>query len=376
MGEVKVGDAVTGRDGLATTVTGVYPQGSKTIVRIDFSDGVSVECCDEHLWTVSTDHAKSWITMSTSRILDSFSPCAAPDSLLEIPLVSPVEFTPQPPPLVDPYLFGLVIGALSAHWNATDFPASEMLPLPLQKWSDFEFYQSTLPKGTLLPPTSLALSNFTHQLCAGFRWSDLKTILSLASCSSLSNKTTSREISIPPAFLRSSIPSRLALLRGLCDSSARCNDSDGFHKLHLWSSSQSFSEGIVELVQSLGGTVSRIIATTAMKTETSELLDLRLAVNPFSLPRKVNWFAKLSSELRPQRFIISVTRLREDQCVCISVSAKDRLYVTDHFVVTHNTIQAIAATSMYQPEWPVLVFTPSSARYHWKVTLLPPPPLL
>ena len=360
MGDIKVGDTVTSRDGSATTVTGVYPQGFKNIVRVNFSDGVCVECCSEHLWSVSTDRAQSWTTMPTSQISHFFAKFPTTLNSFEIPLVSPVEFSPLTTPLVDPYLFGLVLGALTAYQNSSEFDESDILPLALENWSDFKFYESVLPKGILLPPSSLSLPNLNHQLCTGFHWRDLKSILSLA-CSS--SKTTPRELSIPLSFLRASIPSRLALLRGFCDSSAHCDRSNCVSKLHICSPSPSFSVSMVELIQSLGGTASRIFDLRPGK----ELLDLRLPLNPFSLPRKVRLFEKLSSELRPQRFISSVTMLREDPCVCISVSAKDCLYITDHFVVTHNTIQAIAATAMYQPEWPVLVFTPSSARYHWKV---------
>lgn len=361
MGDIKVGDTVTSRDGCATTVTGVYPQGFKKIVRVNFSDGVHVECCSEHLWSVSTDRAQSWTTMSTSQISHFSSKFPATLNSLEIPLVSPVEFSPLTTPLVDPYLFGLVLGALTAYQNSSEFVEYDILPLTLENWSDFKFYESVLPNGILLPPSSLSSPNFNHQLCTGFRWRDLKSILSLADSSS---NTTFYKLSIPLPFLRASIPSRLALLRGFCDSTAHCDWSNGVPKLHICSPSPSFSVSIVELVQSLGGTASRISDLSLGQTE---LLDFRLALNPFSLPRKARLFEKLSSELRPQRYISSVTSLREDQCLCISVSAKDCLYITDYFVVTHNTIQAIAATAMYQPEWPVLVFTPSSARYHWKV---------
>jgi hypothetical protein len=49
MGDLRVGDAVIAGDGTATTVTGVYPQGTKEIVRVRFSDESSTECCEEHL---------------------------------------------------------------------------------------------------------------------------------------------------------------------------------------------------------------------------------------------------------------------------------------------------------------------------------------
>lgn len=35
-----------------------------------------------------------------------------------------------------------------------------------------------------------------------------------------------------------------------------------------------------------------------------------------------------------------------------------------------KTIQAIAAATVYIQEWPLLILTPSSARFHWEAELL------
>ena len=51
MKDIKVGDKVFGEDGNLYNVTGVYPQGKKDIYEVEFQDGTSTRCCDEHLWT-------------------------------------------------------------------------------------------------------------------------------------------------------------------------------------------------------------------------------------------------------------------------------------------------------------------------------------
>jgi len=50
MGDVRVGDVITAKDGSPTTVTEVYPQGKVQLYKVEFADGRSVECCAEHLW--------------------------------------------------------------------------------------------------------------------------------------------------------------------------------------------------------------------------------------------------------------------------------------------------------------------------------------
>src|SRR5689334_15108352 len=54
MGEIKVGDLVTGSDGKPTEVLGVFPQGKKNVYRLTMTDGATAVACDEHLWQVQT----------------------------------------------------------------------------------------------------------------------------------------------------------------------------------------------------------------------------------------------------------------------------------------------------------------------------------
>ena len=51
---IKVGDFVIGGDGKPTRVLGVHPQGERDCVSMVFSDGTSVVCDLDHLWTVQT----------------------------------------------------------------------------------------------------------------------------------------------------------------------------------------------------------------------------------------------------------------------------------------------------------------------------------
>src|SRR3712207_494863 len=54
IGSLRVGDLVTGSDGLPTPVIGVYPQGRRPVYRVTAQDGASTLCCEEHLWFVRT----------------------------------------------------------------------------------------------------------------------------------------------------------------------------------------------------------------------------------------------------------------------------------------------------------------------------------
>jgi len=58
---------------------------------------------------------------------------------------------------------------------------------------------------------------------------------------------------------------------------------------------------------------------------------------PFRLARKREIYLEAGGG-RPMRFIDSIDPAGEADTLCISVAAPDSLYVTDDFLVTHNTL--------------------------------------
>lgn len=108
MGDIRVGDEVLGSSGRPALVTGVYPQGELDIFRVMFSDGISVECCDEHLWAVSTAE------MRASGLPDRVLPLSIIRRGLKddegrpahyVPVIRPVELAERALP-EDPYSLG------------------------------------------------------------------------------------------------------------------------------------------------------------------------------------------------------------------------------------------------------------------------------
>lgn len=61
MGDIKVGDYVISEKGEKTKVTHIHPQGKKDIYKVNFSDGTSSRCCDDHLWKFIDSKEKSRI---------------------------------------------------------------------------------------------------------------------------------------------------------------------------------------------------------------------------------------------------------------------------------------------------------------------------
>ena len=68
-------------------------------------------------------------------------------------------------------------------------------------------------------------------------------------------------------------------------------------------------------------------------------MDIRLpsGIKPFRLARKHERYRR-DGGARPMRFVNAIEPLGEEETVCIQVAAADSLYITDDFLVTHNTL--------------------------------------
>lgn len=108
MGQMQVGDRVVAWDGTITSVTGVFPQGLRTVYRVTTSDGRVVTCGAQHLWQVwhtPTDGQARWGTVTT---LELQRLCQSSDHEVSIPLITPEGRCEQNLP-VDPYQMGTLL---------------------------------------------------------------------------------------------------------------------------------------------------------------------------------------------------------------------------------------------------------------------------
>jgi phosphate starvation-inducible PhoH-like protein len=71
----------------------------------------------------------------------------------------------------------------------------------------------------------------------------------------------------------------------------------------------------------------------------SFVVDIRLpsGIEPFRLERKRARYRRHAGG-RPMRFVEAIEPAGEAETVCIAVGANDSLYVTDDFLLTHNTL--------------------------------------
>jgi phosphate starvation-inducible PhoH-like protein len=157
---------------------------------------------------------------------------------------------------------------------------------------------------------------------------------------------------IPPDYLLNSSQVRIAVLQGLMDSEGGSVQQAGrICQVQYTTCSDKLRDDVVWLVRSLGGVV--YVRTRPAEgrpaglgkgravhhRSDSYILDIRLpsGIAPFRLARKKAAY-DVNRGGRPTSFIDSIEPAGEAECVCIAVGAMDSLYVTEDFLVTHNTL--------------------------------------
>lgn len=358
MGDIQVGQKIIGRNGRETTVTGVFPQGVKSVYEVRFTDGVSVRCCDEHLWAVNTPTRKYRDQPHQVKSLhDIRTSLAYNNGNLRhyVPQTLPVQFSGRLP--VNGYLLGYLLanGNLTSHTPRLSIPDTEtvdrlqrMLPagMSLKYTSGIDFYLSQDDRLPVL---------------------DSNTVTAVLRQVGLMGGKAEAKF-LPESWLYVSIDDRLDLLQGLLDGDGSVCDNH----VEFSSASKSLAEAVILLVQSLGGTATLNVKDEVFYTYNGEILQglpsyrvcVRLpnGISPFRLSRKAACFCGWL-KYPPIRGIKEVVFVGEEECQCISVDAADHLYLTDGFVVTHNTVQALRALSTSDG---ALVVCPSAVKYNWK----------
>jgi phosphate starvation-inducible protein PhoH and related proteins len=345
IGELQVGDLVIGSNGEPTPVLGVYPQGERDVYRVTAQDGASVLCCGEHLWTVRTAadkrRNKPWRVLETQEMIGNLR--AAKARRYELPLLTAPVCYPEREVPMDAYALGLLLGDGCVTGSTT----------PSYATADPE----------LVEALERAVPGVTVRHRGGVDYT-LNRIKQPGDVMTLANPVTAamRELGmlgnrsaskfVPDAYLYNTPEIRLAMLQGLLDSDGGpVTQKDRTCRIQFSTTSILLRDDVIELVRSLGG-----IAYTRRRAaegrapglangrevhhrRDAHVVDIRLpeGIEPFRLTRKRDAYHAAGGG-RPMRFIDSIEREGRDQTVCIQVAAADSLYVTEDYLLTHNTL--------------------------------------
>lgn len=347
MGDLQVGDLVVGSDGKPTEVLGVFPQGERMVYRVTMTDGASALACAEHLWAVRTAsdkrRNKPLRILQTQEMMHNLH--CFHQYRYELPLLSaPVDWPFRQTPL-EPYSLGLLLGdgcitgKTSPSFCTADAELVSSLEFTLAGLR-FSFRRKSTVDYTITNPAAKNSGGVVRNpLTQALRELNLLG-------------TYSATKFIPEIYLYNSTEVRLAILQGLLDTDGGPVIQVGRTcRIQYVTTSERLKDNVLFLVRSLGGVAYWRRRKAEGRTpgfangraigyrNDAFVMDIRLpkSLEPFRLKRKADVYREHGGG-RPIRFIKNIEPVGEMETQCISVAAPDSLYVTDDFILTHNTL--------------------------------------
>lgn len=356
--DVVVGDQVSNPDGSVARVIQVHELGVKPIYRVECIDGAATFVTDDHRWLVSVvgtalkaerrfwepdtdgwsdEVTKGFLctTLDLKRYVDAAAATVGDGEKTRwplIPLTSPVEYTVTSRNAaarwpIHPYLLGVLLGdgSLSTKGRPTWSKPDDFIA---ERVESFGYRVRTGPDGE-----------------ARFIVDDGETKAALVHLGL--DGARSWEKRIPDAYKVMPVASRWELARGLFDTDGTA-DSRGH--VSYSSSSELLARDVQWVVRSLGFKATLTSRETHYTRpdlggerhagRTAYQLEVQGNACPdlFSLPRKRDRCRSgFNGGQESKRRVIKVDYVGDYEARCITVNHPNGLYVTDDFIVTHNS---------------------------------------
>lgn len=322
MGTLKVGDTICGANGENQQVLAIFEQGEKDIYKIKLEDGTSAECGLDHLWKAAVRKGhnpyKEYGTYTFREIRqfidDGHKIC--------LPYCEPVHFAPKELP-IGPYTLGAYLG--DGHTPKRGNPQISCHE------DNLDIIEKIQSEGYLINKIP------SHTIDYTIRGKDIKTHLKQLGL----HQKKCHEKFIPDIYKMSSIEDRLSIIQGLIDTDG-CVTNQGI--VVFATSSIMLAEDVMWICRSLGGRCSIKSYTPKYtykgeKREGRESYHVRINMSP---RYKIVHTKKKAERYQGKHFqrrhtVESYEMVGKKQCRCILVSNPDHLYITDNFIVTHNT---------------------------------------
>jgi len=344
--DIQVGDYLFDAFGKPTKVLGVYPQGRKEVLYVRFKDGRVARCCEDHLWSYCTvgqkDSSKKerkFYTKTLKELRKEKLQKSDGGYRILVPMNYAVEYEEQYY-YIPPYIMGLALGDGSFRQNesnkAFQFSSeNEFLPNYIGFMMNWEVKKNKANYGWYFsfkgkaPHENVWVQDFLKQ------YPELLN-------------TKSETKFIPEEYLRGSIEQRFDLLNGLLDTDGSVDEKG---RINYYTISPFLRDNVVELCHSLGFKTTVLVDS---HKDTNIGFIIRITGRPddkvklFKLPRKKEiikaWYnnntRKESNEFNP---IIEIGSCGyTEEMTCFMVDNKEHLFLTEDYIVTHNTRAMIA----------------------------------
>lgn len=370
-GDLKIGDLVFDQDGNSTKVEEIQQKGIQDVYEVKFLNGRSTKCTIDHLWKVYYRSHGMWkedVIPLKHIIADSIGVDSVDGTKLilgekrySVPINGAAKFK-ECHTSIDPYVMGILIsnGCLTDEYLRISQPTDEV-PNSISNILNMD-----------IVPRSESDDDYSY-IFYDHDGNRIKTNDVLKDYPELIN-LKSPDRFIPDDFLFNSIENRLALLNGLMDgdgSITERSDREWTSPLIRFSTtSKRLAEQVMWLCRSLGYDclnhpdnrkkyTSGYCTNVSIQIHPDEMHKLfRVSYKHETAIRVMNKYHELldDDKLSWSRYhdkskIVSVRKLeKQEEVMCIRVSSPEHLYLTEDFVVTHNTGKDSIA-KMVASEW-------------------------
>lgn len=344
MGDIKVGDLVTGADGKAERVIQIHPQGEMDVYRIKFIDGAETRCTAQHLWLSKEAHKSSksdtrelgnWRVRDTKTLIEMLKK----GKNVLVPMTKPVTYTVgRYGGKIKPYTLGVLLG--DGCLSGSSITVTK---------NDDEIFENISRDGYDIAPVKTknhAKTYIFHNFKEERRYLSLHKL-----------RCTAKGKYIPKGYKYAPPEYRLALIQGMMDTDGY---ADNRGHCEYCTISPRLAKDMQELIWSIGGkaTIREKIPTCTFPDGTKKACDKAYVVyiqtgdnaQLFRLNRKKNRcqgkkFNGGYSEML--RRIVSIEPCGKEVCQCITVDSPDGLYVTKDYIVTHNSFALLLEPLRY-----------------------------
>lgn len=359
MSDIKAGDKVISGNNQVSTVLGVYPQGEKDIYELTFDDGSTCRCSDEHLWIVQNEKDRQNGTYQTIELKEILKQLTVKHGNTErknysVDYVEPIDFA-EKDFYIHPYLLGLLIGDGCLQNDRISISLyDKQLREDIYKFLPEDNYELTLKSQYKPDVHDYTIKQNTNQVYHIGKYANMKPLNYHLELLGLRGKK-SHEKFIPKEYLYASREQRLWLLKGLLD-------TDGYTEktgIEFTTASEQLKDDVIELLHSLGGYASYKIKQGSyskdgktIQTKSSYRLRIQFPEeysDCFNLKRKSEQYQPKREKRIFKRFITDIKYIGKEECQCIYIDNPAHTYITDNYIITHNTTVARIITGfLYQ----------------------------
>lgn len=332
--DVKPGDLVSTPDGATASVKNIYNRGQRPVYTVKFSDGRSVECCEDHLWLVYNKHwRKKWQVKSLKDILGMKS---LNTSGIYIPLISDDNSTEEKTFDIDPYTIGAILG--DGHFG-------EAMSFTTLDQEIYDRINETLLENYVLMPDGdmTYYTKYTGKKTKGTK-GQYQPYRKIATQLGLYGKKSYNKF-IPKEYMAGSKSQRIALIQGLLDTDGTADKKTG--SISYTTVSPQLATDFADLIRSIGG-IAKIThsenRTYVHNGDRKPCRDSYTVSVRYHAPRDL-FSLERKKKLTKENYQYSDLKLKISDIIykgveevkCIEIDHPDHLYITDNYVVTHNT---------------------------------------